>query len=282
VRNAGILYHPKLPRALALARQAATEIERLGGSCWINSAWEEQAAREKLKGTDLLITLGGDGTLLRASRIASCMLVPILSVNFGKLGFLAELQPSELIPALPFFLADDGWVEERIMLNLELPRETHAIDAFGTSTYRTVPVSNDVVVARGTLPRMICAQVSLDGTELTTYKCDGLIIATPTGSTAYSLSAGGPILHPKTESVAIVPVAPHLCFSAPLVVPSSVEIEVRVKSEYPCTVSVDGQIDFALASGEAIRVRKSEHPALYLRRQAKGYFYRTLVAKLKA
>ena len=166
---------------------------------WATSEWDDDALRSDMPGSDLLICLGGDGTVLRAARTVAPNPVPILGVNMGRLGFLAEVRPDELVERLPDVLAGRYRVEERAMLKASVPAWGITYDAL-----------NDVVVGRQTVSRPIYVDVRVDGSQLAIHRCDAMIVATATGSTAYSLSAGGPILHPESRDIVLTPVAPHI------------------------------------------------------------------------
>ena len=182
----GILYHPKISAAKALAHELEAALSSSNVSVWICSAWEEEKAQGQVMGTNLLLSIGGDGTILRAVRIAVPSPVPVLGINLGKLGFMTELTAREALDRVPSFLAGEGWIEERTMLQAEL-LSTEA----QPSIYHSL---NDVVVGRGAVSRVVYIKATIDGTPLTTYKADGVIAATATGSTGYSLAAGGPTL----------------------------------------------------------------------------------------
>jgi NAD+ kinase len=183
-RYVGLLYHPKIPESQGMAADILEFLEGLGVSAWIGSAWDEAAVYTKTAELDMLVTLGGDGSMLRAARMASEQGIPILGVNLGRLGFLAEVQPAEWPDRLRQALAGDYWVEERMMLHAEWWRDGQKLGSY--------EALNDVVVSRGSLARVVRLSTYIDGGYLTTYVADGLIVSTATGSTAYALAAGGP------------------------------------------------------------------------------------------
>ena len=173
---------------------------------WQTSNWDDSPAQERIEGTDCIICLGGDGSMLWAARAVVPHAVPIFGVNMGRLGFLAEIGPKELMDMLPRVLAGEGRVEERAMLQAQVP-------AWG----QTFQALNDVVVGRSFAGRPVYLDVSVDGRRLAVYGSDAVIVATATGSTGYSLSAGGPILHPESRDLVLTPVAPHLAPARSLV-----------------------------------------------------------------
>jgi len=226
---------------------------------------------------DLVIVLGGDGTLLSA---ATCIAragrdVPILGVNFGSLGFLTEIRIDELFTALDGVLRGTAAFDRRTMLNAEGVRDGAVFDAR--------IVLNDVVFTKAALSRMIGLSVSVSGGFVTKVKADGLIIATATGSTAYNLAAGGPIMHPLVDALVLTPIAPHTLTNRPVVIPGDAVVEVRphvTGNEDEIYVTYDGQSGYALKEGDVVRVRKSPHALRLVKAEARSY-YELLREKLK-
>jgi NAD+ kinase len=224
------------------------------------------------KGTELVIVAGGDGTLLSAARLAGPLGIPILGVNFGGLGFMTELQPEELYTALEQVLGGAYTIEEREALRVRFRR--------GRKTLGEHAVLNDAVVTKSALARMLVIELRIDAELVATYTSDGLIIATPTGSTAYNLSAGGPILDPRMSAFVIAPICPHTMSYRPLVVPGSVRIEVTLRSvTEEAYLTLDGQVGFPMQQQDAIVVDR--HPrAVRLLRVARRGFFEVLQRKL--
>ena len=214
---------------------------------------EDVAAR-----ADLVVVLGGDGTLLSVARALDERAAPILSVNLGTLGFLAEIAPEDLFDTLEAVLAGRFRVEERMRFAIEVSRDGEDVGRF--------TALNDAVIASTALSRMVYLQTHADGAEVTTYHGDGLIVATPTGSTAYSLSAGGPLLLSTAEAIVLTPISPHTLTQRPLVLPGSCTVEVRVLDPRGGGVhlTVDGQVGRELLEGDVVRVGRSPHPARLL------------------
>jgi NAD+ kinase len=237
---------------------------------WQTSNWDDHAAQEKVEGTDLIICLGGDGSMLWAARAVVPHAVPILGVNMGHLGFLAEIGPKELLDRLPQVLKGEGRLEERAMLQARVP-------AWG----QTFHALNDVVVGRSTAGRPVYLDVSVDSHRLALYRSDALIVATATGSTGYSLSARGPILHPESQDIVLTPVAPHLAPARTLVLPRDAVVDLVVSTEEGATVSVDGQVNRELGSGDSVSVCRSPHVARFLRLSAPSHYYRILAERLE-
>ncbi len=273
LRNVGILYHPKRASAGTLAKDILEALGDLKVSGWLCSAWEEEQAKAQIEGTDLIVSVGGDGTILRAARVVVPWPIPILGINLGRLGFMTELEPREVLQRLPSFVAGEGWIEERAMLKAILRPAGRG----ETGPWNAL---NDVVVSRGASSRLIYVEAKADGEILTTYKADGVIAATATGSTGYSLSAGGPILHPEAKEILLTPVMAHLTMSTSLVLPPEAMVELRVETGPQAVLSIDGQIDLTLDSGDSVAVERSSHTARFLRAQPLNYFYHTLTKKL--
>lgn len=230
--------------------------------------------RGKLPGTvDLVIVAGGDGTLLSVARSAAPKGIPLLGVNFGSLGFLTELQPDELFTELEKVIRGQYRIEERQTLRLRYRR--------GRSTRQEYALLNDAVITKSALARMIELAVSVDGEEIATYHSDGLILSTPTGSTAYNLSAGGPILDPRMRAFVISPICPHTMTYRPLVVPETVKIEVTLRDTFEeVYLTLDGQVGFPMLRGHSVVV--DSHPSpVRLIRVADRTFFQVLRRKLR-
>ena len=224
-------------------------------------------AREDLpNAVDLVIVLGGDGTLLAmAARIAAAGRdIPILGVNFGSLGFLTEIRIDELYGSLERVLDGTADIDVRAVLAADAHREGERFDS------RTV--LNDVVFTKGALSRMIELSVSVSGGFVTRVKADGLIVASATGSTAYNLSAGGPIVHPAVDALVLTPIAPHTLTHRPIVIPGDSVVEVVPQSDEEAFVTFDGQSGFPLKPGDLVSVRKSERSLRLVKAPARSYF----------
>lgn len=267
-----LLHHPKLPAASRLLSDLRSIVLSMGREVYSASVWDQWEVERLLPSADVCITLGGDGSMLRAARAAAPFGVPIVGINFGKLGFLAELEPAVTLERLPSILDGGYWIEDRMMLTAELRRDGAVIAA--------QDCLNEVVVARRHLSRVVRVGTRIDGFQLTTYVADGVLVATPTGSTAYNLAAGGPILHPQVRNLVLIPVSAHLTLRSPLVLAASAEVELTVATDSGAGISFDGQSDMEMLSGDMVTVRASERQALFLRAQERTYFYHTLIHKL--
>lgn len=217
---------------------------------------------------DLLIALGGDGTMLRAGHLCAPFDVPILGINLGRFGFLTEIKHDQWKQALPRLLKNEFWLERRMMLRTEHIRGDEILGSW--------VVLNEVVVSRGQIVRPVHLDASVDGRYLTTYVADGLIAATPTGSTAYALAVGGPILPPELRNILLVPVAPHLSIDRAIVLAEGSSVLITVHTEHQAVISIDGHYPIDLQTGDAVNVRASDHTVQFVRIQDPGYFYRNL------
>ena len=213
---------------------------------------------------DLLVVFGGDGTILRTARLVQERDVPIVGINLGVFGYLTEVNLGEMYSALELILAGNFQIERRMMLDVEING--------GEESHRDGAVLNDVVINRGNLSRIVELETTVDGRYLTTFKADGLIVATPTGSTAYSLAAGGPIVFPELYSIIINPICPHTLTNRPIILPEGVEIKVTLWTlEEGATVTLDGQVSFTVRSGDTITIRKSRCITTLVSSPHRGY-----------
>jgi NAD+ kinase len=223
-------------------------------------------SREQVASTsELLLVLGGDGTLLAAARVAAAKGIPILPINMGSLGFLTSFMLEELYPALEDILAGRLTISERVMLHVELHRGGKIIDKQS--------VLNEVVVNKGALARMVELELSIDNTFVCRYRADGLIVASPTGSTAYSLSAGGPIVHPAVESFIITPICPHTLSDRPVVVRDTSTIDVKLSAGTESVfLTLDGQKGIPLQATDHIGISRAAQLLKLIQTPQKSYF----------
>jgi len=274
MKRVGILYHPMIGAASSLAEKLEKFLGSRGVSVWLCSAWEGEKAGAQVDGTDLIISIGGDGTILRAAQAVVPRPTPITGINLGNLGFMTELGADEAMTKLPPLLAGEGWIDERALLEAELSPS-------GGESPSVFYALNDVVVARGAVARTVRIQASIDGEALTTYKADGVIVATATGSTSYSLACGGPILHPQSDEFLLLPVSPHLSSTYTLVFPSTVVVKLRLDAVHQAVLSVDGHINLPLSGGAIVTVKHSSNKTRFLRIHPKTSFYASLEQRLK-
>jgi len=276
MKRVGVLYHPMIEAAHALAEKLPQFLTSAGVSVWLCSAWEGEKAKAQVDNTDLILSIGGDGTILRAAQAVVPGVTPITGINLGRLGFMTELSADEVEDKLPALLGGEGWIDERAMLEAELV-PAHQEDGPVNRFYAL----NDVVVARGGIARLIYVEASIDGEQLTTYKADGVIVATATGSTGYSLAAGGPILHPQAKEFLLLPILPHLSSAYTLVLPATAAVKLRITTTHQATLSIDGHINLPLSDGATITVKHSSNIARFLRIHPEASFYSSLEQRLK-
>jgi NAD+ kinase len=272
IRRIGLLHHPKLPATQPAAAAMAQETARYGIDAWTGSTWDEETVMAEIDRLDLLVTLGGDGSILRAARMAGSHGVPVLGIKMGRLGFMAELDPDQWSTALPQLLAGEYWIEERMMLSAEYHRGDEC------QGYEAV---NDVVISRGSLARIVRLETHIDGSYLTTYAADGLIVSTPTGSTAYAFAAGGPVLPPQLKNILLQPIAPHLSMDRAIVLSQGAVVKILVQTDHQAILTVDGQFEYELHDGDLVTVQASSNVGRFVRLQDKTYFYRTLMERLR-
>ena len=231
------------------------------------------ATKSELPGqVDAVIVLGGDGTLLSMARAVGDLGVPILGINLGGLGFLTATTLDELLPAMEALLAGDMAVEERMMLSARLLRTGQPVGNY--------VALNDVVITKSAMSRIIDLSVSVDGRHATAYRADGLIISTPTGSTAYNLSTGGPILFPTMDAVVLTPIAPHTLSNRPIVLPGGQRIDVTLRGDQDVMLTMDGQVGVPLRERDTVEVGKAPARIRLLRFDQKDFFS-VLRTKLK-
>jgi NAD+ kinase len=266
-----LLHHPKIEQSLALARDWAAQLQARGAQTAVVDAWDDAEITRLAPSMQLTITLGGDGTILRAARLCAPAGVPILGIKMGRIGFLSEMPPEHFNATA--VAEKKYWIEERTMLQADCARDGASIGQF--------TALNDVVVGRGKLARVIRLATDIDGDYLTTFVADGAIVSTATGSTAYVAAAGGPILAPNVRDLVLVPIAPYLSQLKSLVVPAGSSIVFRLQSDHRSILTIDGQIDVELENGDRVSVSASEHVARFARFQPHTYFYRTLVERLR-
>ena len=218
---------------------------------------------------------GGDGTVVRALKRFLGMGVPVIGVNFGRVGFLTELEPDELETKLHYYLHHDQsvWVDKRTMLHAIINQDGHQEEFLAL---------NDIVIARGLLPRVVKIQITIDEYPYSTSYADGIILSTATGSTAYNMAVGGPLLHPQVQSSVLTPIAPHLASDRSLVLQPEATVKLQIFTGSQNGVfSADGQMNREIIDGATVIVRKSQYVTRFLRRKPPTYFYQIIHAKLK-
>lgn len=273
MKRVGIVYHPMIEKAGKLAQELDGFLKSKGFSTWSCSAFDGETARTHMDDTALILSIGGDGTILRAAQAVVPGTTPITGVNLGKLGFMTELSVEEANGQIIRLLSGEGWTDERALLEAEV--------SDGDGEPQKYYALNDVVLARGAVARVIYVEAIVDGSPLTTYKADGVIVATATGSTGYALAAGGPILNPHAREILLLPIVPHLSASYCLVLASSSTIQLKLQTIHPATLSIDGHTNLSLESGAVLTVKTSRHSVRFLRIHPEASFYSTLEKRLK-
>jgi NAD+ kinase len=276
LHKVGVLAHPLRPTTTPLAESIATSLAARGLETWVRTGEAIGQIHEVSPGTDLVVAIGGDGAMLRAARICAPFGVPVLGINVGRLGFLTEVaDPQKWPEALDALLAGQFWIEERMMLGFQARR--------GPARLAEGHALNDVVIGRGPVASTIWLETYIDQAWTTTYTADALIIATATGSTAYALAAGGPILPPELRNILVVPVAPHLSMDRPIVISEGSVIDVFVSPDTRAqtVLTVDGLLTVSLERNDRVTVQAGENVSRFVRLRERTYFYRSLLDRLE-
>ena len=269
IRRIAIIGAQNLPDTAKESIAIATFLNQRGIETQHGFLYDEAIYRRVKAGEfDLLIALGGDGTMLRAGHLGGPSDVPILGINLGRFGFLTEIAQAQWEEFLVRMLDGDYWQEKRMMLCAEQWRADALLGKWD--------VLNEVVVSRGQIIRPVHVTAHVDGRFLTTYVADALIAATPTGSTAYALAAGGPILPPELRNILLVPVAPHLSLDRAIVLAEGSSVSITVNVDHQAVFSVDGQVPVGLTNDDRVNVYASPYVVKFIRFQDPGYFYRNL------
>jgi len=279
MKKIGIICKTGKPEPAEIVKGLLPWLRRKGCEPFVDS---ETAAILNIKGSsrsqipslvDIIIVLGGDGTMLSVARLIGDRRIPILGVNIGGLGFLTAVPKDDLYEILEKVITEECPVEERIMLSACVFRHSECISEY--------VVVNDVVVNKGALARIIDLETYIDQNFIATFKADGLIVSTPTGSTAYALSAGGPILYPTLNSIVLAPICPHTLTNRPIVLPDDVTVEIVLKSQNEDVfLTIDGQVGFSLKQNDRVSVKKSLSKARFYIPCERDYFH-ILRTKLK-
>jgi len=272
MKRIGIVYHPLKDAACSLAKEVTVYLRERRYAVWLCSAWKWEEACPQVEATDMVICIGGDGTILRAAQAILPHSVPIAGINMGRLGFMSELAVDETFEKLPLLLEGGGHFDERSVLDIEIlspQKETRHFYAL-----------NDVVVARGGIARLININTVIDGAPLCTIRADGVVVSTATGCTGYALAAGGPILHPQSTDMVMKPLLAHLSFAYPMVLPATSVCKLALENPTSGIVSIDGHISINMACGDYVNVKQSDARLRFIRIHNES-FYQSLEQKLK-
>lgn len=276
LKRMGILGHPKRPQTEPVAAAIEASLQARGIETWCFHEWTNLDVRDALPNTDMIVAIGGDGAMLQAARVSAEAQVPVLGLNMGRLGFLTEVaSPEDWEKRVDSLLTGDYWIEERMMLSAQIRHEGQALVA-GNAL-------NDVVISGESAGQMIQLDLYIDKHWATTYNCDALIIASPTGSTAYALAAGGPILPPDLKNILIIPTASHLSMDRPIILSEGSEVALKLSegNRHPALINVDGVQLAELTERAIIYIRASEHISRFVRMRERNYFYRSLLDRLE-
>jgi len=271
-KRIAITAYSKMPKALSEAELMSAYFKEKGIDAPQGSLYDEELRRRiKNHEFDLLIIAGGDGSVLRAGNLCAPLGLPLLGVNLGRLGFLIQVDRHEWRTYFDKLLNGEAWIENRMMLHAEHVRAGDTLGQWNAL--------NEVVVGRGQNLRPVGLSAYVDGRELTSYLADGLIAATATGSTAYALAAGGPILPPELRNILLVPIAPHLSVDRAVVLAEGSKVKIHIKAEHG-VLSVDGQPSVQLAEDDQVEIHAADVTAQFVRFGNPGYFYKNLTAHM--
>jgi NAD+ kinase len=270
----GLAYNPTHPAARELRDRALTWCAGRSVEAWTTEADDLGALSASLPGSSALVVLGGDGTFLRAARAVALVDVPILGVNSGKIGFLSKAEAVDLEPVLDRLVSGDYTLEPRMLLETRiLPG---GVEEQATETHTPL---NEAAIVRGAHARVVRLQVAVSGSHLATWTCDGLVVASPTGSTGYSFSGGGPILDPTSRNLVVTPIAAYMSALRSVVIGPQHAVRVRVVEAFDCLVSIDGRTDRPLAVGDVVHVEAGERPIRFVQPQGALPFWDLLRQK---
>ena len=267
----GILVNHLIPKAYQLGERLIKSFDNKG-SWWLEKINNTEEMAKRLYGTELIITIGGDGTILRAAHISASRKIPILGINMGNVGFMCEVESSDVLEKLPHYINGNSIIEERIMLRALIDKDGNKerFDAL-----------NDIVLARGAKIRVIEISVKLNGTHLATYRGDGVVLSTPTGSTGYSLSLGGPVVSPWSKGILLKPIGSHMSLHGGVVLDSNSQIDLMIRTENSATLSIDGFIDIPMSDLDSVNVVISDQKVKFIRRSGyAGEFWALITKKL--
>ena len=276
VQNVVVIYHGLLAEAEAMARDLS---ERYGNGKWSLLPAEPVAAPESgVEGCDLVITIGGDGTILRGAHAAAPYAIPVLGINMGRVGFMAELDASDALKDTGWYL--DNWGEEGRGPRIEDRAMIRATVSGSNGDPGPFHALNDVVVGRGASIRVVDLKTVVDGQEIVTYRGDGIVISTATGSTGYGLALGGPVMNPTSGAFLLKPIAAHMSLQGGLLLRPAAKVSITFENDAGGTLSVDGFVDRAMHVGDTVQVETSEFRANFLRKHPPEAFYQSLTRRL--
>jgi NAD+ kinase len=275
MRRIGVIYNPLSETSTSASLEVAAWLRARGIEVWRGVSHEGREEPQTLEGLELMVALGGDGTVLRAARLAIARGIPVLPVALGRLSFMAELQPHELVAGLEKLLAGECWLDERTLIEATIFHDGH-----GGAPEHVIAL-NEVLLARGEINRVVAIDVEIYDAHLTTYHADGIIAATATGSTAYALAAGGPIVDPRSRALALVPIAAHLTNLPSLILHEDAVVTLKLRSRHAAALSADGRDSIALHEGDVVQVRRAQQTCAFARVNPPSTFYAMLTRRLR-
>lgn len=276
LKRIGILGHPKRPKTEPVVLNIEHTLQERGIETWHFEQWMPEDVRSLVPESDMVIAIGGDGAMLRAARVCAECDVPVLGLNMGRLGFLTEIAtPDNWERHLELLLKGEYWIERRMMIRASVNRDNHTVIADSAL--------NDVVISGVNAGSMIEIDTYIDGHWATSYNCDALIVSTPTGSTAYALAAGGPILPPDLANILLVPTASHLSMDRPIVLSEGSQVAVRLSEGNRNRVfaTIDGMRLAQLTERDILYIEACDYTSSFVRMRERNYFYRSLLDRLE-
>jgi NAD+ kinase len=272
LQNVAILYHPKRQQAVDEAEWLSAELRARSVNTQVGNGWDRHDINRLCCDQDLVVALGGDGTIIHIARIAAISEVPVVGVNLGRVGFLAEMTPETLHKHVDTLARGEFWIEQRAMLDVEW---------HGNGSSQRFLALNEVAVSRGGQPQAVHVRIEIDGADFVTYTADGVLVSTATGSTAYSLAAGGPIMHPASTDLLLTPVAPHLHIGRSTILPADTRVTLSLVTDRAGVLVVDGSDERPFLPEHLVIVSRSERVARFARLGPRSYFYSAIADRLK-
>jgi len=267
--NIGIVHHGLLPEATELAQKIAENYQN-GRTWWLATQSDLHERESELAASDLFITIGGDGTILRGAHVAAERDIPVLGVNMGRVGFMSDIEAKDAVSEVGWYLEGNARTERRFMLRAQIKGDDS----------NPILALNDVTVARGAVLRVIEVSTVVDGVHLATYRGDGVVVSTATGSTGYSLALGGPVMDPTSQDFLVKPIATHMSQFGGAILQASSTVELTVQAEEQATLNADGFIDRVLNAGETVTITQAGDYASFLRRKPAADFWGDLSRRL--
>ncbi len=272
MKKFGIIYHPYNQSAIDEAEHVNKLTIAAGHTSWVVSAWDVEAMKKNIEGTEAIITCGGDGTVLRAAQVAACYAVPIVGINHGTLGFLTEIPADKVNELMVKVFNGEYRLDERNEINIAVTQPGKETEHFHAL--------NDVVIARGEMARLVGINAEIDGKKLTYFKADGILCSTATGSTGYNYACHGAVMYPSSKDMQLVAIVPHLTFDHPIIVSGDSVIRITIHSGYSCSMNVDGHVFRAIEDNTEFVISKSELKVNFIR-LSNSSFFETLTTKLR-